>query len=146
MLLAEEAGVAVERFVGCDPYTGEAYRRRVGRPCLPYSWDDVAGGCLDADDCGEGGGGDGDVPSPSPRFALCVCSFALHLCDASRLPGTLTALARSCRVLLLLAPHKLPPIRCPGWGWTEGGDFTFPAAGRTGGRVRARLFFSNVWR
>lgn len=45
--------------------------------------------------------------TPAGRsFDLCVCSFALHLCDPSCLFITLFQLSSRCRWLAVLAPHK----------------------------------------
>ncbi|EFJ46368.1 hypothetical protein VOLCADRAFT_93240 [Volvox carteri f. nagariensis] len=51
-----------------------------------------------------------------PHFDLVVCSFALHLCDPSRLYGTCTALSLAARWLAVLAPHKRPVLG-PDLGW-----------------------------
>jgi len=60
-------------------------------------------------------------PLPAARsFDLCVCSFALHLCDSSSLFITLYQLACHCRWLAILAPHKQPAIREEhGWSAAE---------------------------
>ena len=42
---------------------------------------------------------------------MCVCSFALHLCDPTSLFITLYQLACHCRWLAILAPHKQPAIK-----------------------------------
>lgn len=47
-----------------------------------------------------------------------VCSFALHLCEPSRLFATLHALSLSARWLLVLAPHKRPVV-LPQHGWAR---------------------------
>lgn len=56
-------------------------------------------------------------PLPSPLFDLVVCSFALHLCDPSRLYSTCTALSLAARWLAVLAPHKRP-LLAPELGWS----------------------------
>ncbi|MBX7212984.1 MAG: class I SAM-dependent methyltransferase [Thermoflexales bacterium] len=91
---------------GVDPYTGPAYHARTGRHALPISFEAIADGAL-----------------ADRQFALVVCSFALHLLPASRLPGTLTALSLIAPCLWTLSPHKRPVIR-PGWGWTRSDAFT----------------------
>ncbi|KAL4427696.1 hypothetical protein ABPG75_001785 [Micractinium tetrahymenae] len=75
----------------CDPYTHEAYHRRTGSTAHRWSFQDIADGCL-----------------AGRSFDLCVCSFALHLCDPSSLFITLYQLACHCRWLAVLAPHKQP--------------------------------------
>ncbi|KAG2423682.1 hypothetical protein HYH02_015297 [Chlamydomonas schloesseri] len=81
----------------------------------------AAGAGMDSSGAAGGGNGSGSgsgsgSPAALAAFDLVVCSFALHLCEPSRLYGTLTALARSARWLLILAPHKLPYIRQE-YGW-----------------------------
>ncbi|KAG2423104.1 hypothetical protein HXX76_002328 [Chlamydomonas incerta] len=127
------------RLTACDPYTRDAYVARTGRTAESWSFEDIADGCIDDHLCysagGGGGGASGDATaacaagqigvsggggggssssgggSSGVAYDLVVCSFALHLCEATRLYGTLTALARSARWLLVLAPHKLPHVR-----------------------------------
>lgn len=80
--------------LGCDPYTADAWRARVGLPVIELDFAAIAAGALD----------------PHGPFDLIVCSFALHLAERSRLPGVLWALSRAGRELLLLSPHKRPHI------------------------------------
>ncbi|KAI7838980.1 hypothetical protein COHA_007266 [Chlorella ohadii] len=83
--------------------SGEAYERRTGRSAHGWSFQNIADGCLAA-----------------RSFDLCVCSFALHLCDSSSLFITLYQLACHCRWLAILAPHKQPAIREEhGWSAAE---------------------------
>ncbi len=88
------------RLTGCDPHTGAAYRERTGCQAETWSFADIAGGVL-----------------TERPFDLVVCSFALHLCEISRLPAVLSALAQVSPELWILTPHKRPDIR-PGHGWT----------------------------
>lgn len=81
-------------FVGCDPYTGDAWRARIPYPLLDFDFSAIAAGALSA----------------HGPFDLIVCSFALHLVERSRLPGVLWALSRVGRELLLLSPHKRPAV------------------------------------
>lgn len=83
---------------GVDPYTAPAWRARTGRDALPLTFADLAAGALDG-----------------ARYDLIVCSFALHLAEPSRLPAITWALARLAGELLILSPHKRPPIE---HGWT----------------------------
>lgn len=62
-------------------------------------------------------------------------SFAMHLLDGSRLHATLAALAAAARWLVLLSPHKRPPVK-PGSGWRL-------EAERTVERVHARVYESD---
>src|SRR4051794_17408381 len=79
---------------GIDPYTAAAYEARTGRPAAALSFEDVAVGALAA----------------RPAYSLVVCSFALHLCEPSRLPGVAAALALVSPALLVVTPHKRPVI------------------------------------
>lgn len=97
-LALRQAGAG--RIDGCDPYTGVAYMERTGQQAYPWSFADIAAG---------------DVLR-GRRYGLVVCSYALHLCEPSRLPGVLLSLAPRCNHLLLLSPHKQPVIK-RGWGF-----------------------------
>ena len=65
-------------------------------------------------------------------YGLVVCSFALHLAEASRLPGVCQQLSLVAPTLLVLTPHKRPVIR-EAWGWRLAGEFVWA-------RVRCRLY------
>lgn len=84
---------------GVDPFTHAAYERRTGRAAERVSFEDVAAGAL-----------------AGRAYSLVVCSFAMHLCDASRLPGLATQLALVAPALWVVTPHKRPRL-LPGWGW-----------------------------
>ena len=58
--------------------------RPMGAPCQRWSFEDVAGGCMD------------DVEP----FDVCVAAFCLHLIDKTYMQTTLVALARACSVLV----------------------------------------------
>lgn len=106
---------------GVDPYTGAAYAGRTGRAAIELDFAQIAAGALDG-----------------RRFSLIVCSFALHLCDASRLPGVTWALAGLAETMLVLSPHKRPPIEL---GWTLVDAFVHQRAAHpeaAGGPRRAR--------
>ena len=69
----------VHRVDACDPYTSEAFARRVGAavPFYPWSFEDIAcGGVLEG-----------------RRWRVVVCSFAMHLCPPSYLRLLCAALA-----------------------------------------------------
>jgi hypothetical protein len=98
----------------CDPYLFEQYERRTGRPAERLSFEDVAAGAL-----------------AGRAYSLVVCSFALHLAEASRLPAICYQLSVISPTLLILTPHKRPVIRRQ-WGWELAGDFVWAG-------VRCRL-------
>jgi SAM-dependent methyltransferase len=114
-LALREAGAG--RIDGIDPYTFEAYLRRTGCAAERMTFDQIAAGAL-----------------AGRRYELIVCSFALHLCQASRLPGLACQLALVSPALLVLTPHKRPEIR-PAWGWQL-------EAESLSSRVRTRLYQS----
>eukprot|EP00746_Dinoflagellata_sp_MGD_P164668 gnl/MRDRNA2_/MRDRNA2_93431_c0_seq1.p1 gnl/MRDRNA2_/MRDRNA2_93431_c0~~gnl/MRDRNA2_/MRDRNA2_93431_c0_seq1.p1 ORF type:complete len:573 (+),score=169.43 gnl/MRDRNA2_/MRDRNA2_93431_c0_seq1:58-1776(+) len=102
-----------------DPYTYAAFEKRMGKPAYQWSFEDVAGGVLE------------DLQP----YDLVISSFSLHLLDKSFHHMTLAALARSCRALLVLTPHKRPVIE-PSTGWTQVEELLQD-------RVRVRLYISN---
>ena len=101
--------------VGLDPFTGDAYRARTQNPALPYRFEEVAQGVL-----GE------------QRFDCIVCSFALHLLEASWLPALCYQLRQHAPTLLILTPHKRPELK-PAWGWQLQQEFIHE-------RVRTRFY------
>jgi SAM-dependent methyltransferase len=107
--------LGAKRIAGIDPYTSEAYRRRTGATAERLTFADVAAGALRA-----------------RQYSLIVCSFALHLCEPSRLPRVAQELSLIAPTLLIITPHKRPVIR-PAWGWTLEAESVVQ-------RVRARLY------
>lgn len=103
-----------------DPFTFDAYTKRTGRRCERISFEQIAAGAL-----------------RSRSYSLVVCSFAMHLCEASLLPQLAIELAQASRNLLVITPHKRPTIR-PDFGWTL-------LAERTIRRVRWRGYRSELF-
>ena len=114
LALRELGAAAVD---GADPYTADAYLRRTGQAAERFTFEDVAAGAL---------GG--------RRYTLVVCSFALHLCEPSRLPAVAQQLSLVGDRLLILTPHKRPVIKAE-WGWEMVGEVVVE-------RVRARMYAS----
>jgi len=112
-LLLRERGAA--QIDGIDPYTAEAYRQRTGQEAERHTFADIAAGAL-----------------AGRRYSLIVCSFALHLCERSRLPRLMMELRAISASLLILTPHKRPEIRKE-WGWVLKGEIVVD-------RVRARYY------
>ena len=110
------SGAAACTLDAADPFTYEAYERRMGRPAHRWSFEDIAGGALDE----------------QPPYDLVLASFCLHLLERSYLRTTLAALARSARFLVVLSPHKRPAID-ESSGWRPLGELVHE-------RVRVRLF------
>lgn len=107
--------LGAKRVDGVDPYTGDAYARRTGQPAEALSFADVSAGRLEG-----------------RRYTLVVCSFALHLCEPSRLPDLMYRLGQVSGAALIVSPHKRPAIRRE-WGWELKGETLIE-------RVRTRLY------
>jgi len=107
--------LGAKRITGIDPFTFRAYEKRTGAVAERHTFADVAGGSL-----------------RGREYSLIVCSFALHLCETSRLPAVAQALSSVAPVLLLITPHKKPVLR-PTWGWRLNREIVVQ-------RVRARLY------
>ena len=112
LALQELGAASVE---GVDPFTADAYHARVGRPAEQLSFEGVAAGAL-----------------TGRHYTLIVCSFALHLCEPSRLPAVAQQLSLAGDALLVLTPHKRPHLR-QGWGWDLVGEAVVE-------RVRSRYY------
>lgn len=112
-LVLRELGAAT--IEGVDPYTGAAYRERTGQAAEALSFEQIAEGAL-----------------AGRAYSLIVCSFALHLLEASRLPALLFRLAESAPHLLILTPHKRPAVKAA-WGWALEDELVIE-------RVRARVY------
>jgi hypothetical protein len=69
------------------------------------------------------------------QYSLIVCSFAMHLCERSRLPALALQVSLIAPNLLIFTPHKRPIIR-PEWGWMLQGEFVLQ-------RIRARMYNSS---
>lgn len=106
------------RIDGIDPYTADAYLARTGQSAEKFAFADLAAGRLSG-----------------RRYSLIVCSFAMHLCPRSRLPGLCYELAQIAGSMLILTPHKRPVIQ-PEWGWELSGETILE-------RVRSRLYRKN---
>jgi hypothetical protein len=109
--------LGARRIDGIDPFTADAFAERTGQVAERFTFEDVAAGAL----CGR-------------RYTLIVCSFALHLCEPSRLPAVAHQLSLAGDALLILTPHKRPSLKAE-WGWDLVGE-------RVVERVRARMYRS----
>ena len=89
-----------------DPFTHEAYEKRLGLVPQTYSFADVEGGILS-----------------DKQFDVTISSYAMHLIDQSRLFTTCQALALVSAKLIVISPHKRPEI-APSMGWTLEEEFT----------------------
>jgi ubiquinone/menaquinone biosynthesis C-methylase UbiE len=100
---------------GIDPYTRQAYQERTGKMAEPYTFEQIAAGALE-----------------DRRYSLIVCSFALHLLPASRLPRLVYQLSRIADTLIIITPHKRPRLQ-EAWGWKLEDEIIVE-------RVRGRLY------
>jgi len=119
LALRDAAGNAVAAISAIDPFTADAYTARTGSPCERLTFEAIADGAL-----------------AERTFSLVVCSFAMHLVEASRLPALCWALARAAPQLLILTPHKRPVIKAE-WNWTLQAETLVE-------RVRARLYTASL--
>ena len=108
-----------KKITGIDPYTFEAYESRTGNPGEKFTFEQIADGAL-----------------AGRSFSLIVCSFAMHLCEASRLPGLALQLSVIAPQLVILTPHKRPVLRDE-WGWKLAEELRVA-------RIRARLYNSSM--
>jgi SAM-dependent methyltransferase len=106
------------RVHGIDPFTGAAYLERTGQIAESLTFEDIAFGALER-----------------RAYSLVVCSFALHLVEASRLPTLCYQLARVSPKLVILTPHKRPVIQ-QSWGWMLETELLMD-------RVRARVYVAS---
>lgn len=104
---------------GVDPYTHKAYERRTGQSAERLTFDDIAAGAL-----------------VDRQFSLIVCSFALHLCEESRLPRVAMQLAMIAPAMWIITPHKRPRLQ-EAWGWKDVDEFVVE-------RVRVRRHGSTM--
>lgn len=112
-LVLRELGAT--NITGIDPFTGAAYLARTGQPAESYDFAALAAGAL-----------------AGRHYSLIVCSFALHLAEASRLPALAYQLSELAPHLLILTPHKRPTLK-PEWGWRWRAETVIE-------RVRARWY------
>jgi len=103
---------------GIDPYTSEAYEKRVGNPIhAKWTFEQIADGCLESE---------GEI------YDIIICSFAAHLIQPSYLPLVMIQLRFVAKKLIILTPHKRPQL-LPEWGWILKDEFVHE-------RIRARLY------
>jgi len=91
--------IDIEEIVGTDPFTYEAFEKRVGRPALKFSFEDIENGILEYN-----------------SYDMIICTFALHLVEQGRLFSICNQMALVCKLLVIVSPHKRP-ILTPEMGW-----------------------------
>ncbi len=95
-----------------DPYTGEAYQRRIGRTCLDLSFYDVICGKLQG------------------QFSSVICSFAMHLCPPGQLFPLVFQLFECTKQIVVLTPHKRPELEKLEGVRLEFTDYTLTTRGK----------------
>ena len=107
-----------------DPFTYNAYLNRTGMKAYKYTFEDIQNGILwellnDKD---------------YDHYSLIICSYALHLCEETRLLSVCYCLSMVGDKLLIITPHKRPVID-EKMGWKLLYDNVFD-------KVRLRLYQS----
>lgn len=80
-----------KEILGFDPYTYELYEKNTHKRCIIGDFDTILSGGLNV-----------------YRFDTIICSFALHLCEESKLSYVLWQLSLICDKLVIITPHKRP--------------------------------------
>lgn len=78
--------------VGCDPFTFGLYEKKIGSPCLRFSFKDVIRNGL------------------PDTYTLIICSFAMHLCPPKDLFSLVWNLLQAAPELVVVTPHKRPEL------------------------------------
>lgn len=78
--------------LGVDPYTCALYEQKTHHSCLSLSFDDIIKGKLKGE------------------FSVIICSFALHLVEASKLPVLVQRLLEHTSTIVIITPHKRPAL------------------------------------
>jgi hypothetical protein len=96
-----DSGVNASLVESSDPFTGLAFTSACPDRTLIGEWTfaDVEQGALSGQ-----------------RWTTVVCSYALHLCEQSRLAAVCTQLALITEHLVIITPHKRPELS-PEWGF-----------------------------
>ena len=110
--------LGITKIKATDPFTYTLYQKRTGLSCWRWGFQEIARGLAKG--------------FYNYNFDLIICSFALHLIDASWLPSLLSQLGRVGSRLLVISPNKQPSIKDE-WGWLIDQEMTVE-------RVHSRLF------
>jgi SAM-dependent methyltransferase len=76
---------------GIDPYLYNEYEKNTGKRCIRKTFKDIVQEGLD-------------------KYDLIICSFGLHLCEASMLPMLMYRIKESTNRLIVISPSKHPKI------------------------------------
>ena len=77
---------------GSDPYTRQAYQKRIGKKALSLSFEEVIRKGL------------------PENYTAVIASFALHLCPPKQLYPLVTQIFASTPQLIVITPHKRPQL------------------------------------
>ena len=77
--------------VGCDPYMHEVYTRQTGLKCFDYSFDDIAF----------------KENIDFSKYNYIFCSYALHLCEQSKMYGLMYKLSTLTDNLVIISPSDV---------------------------------------
>lgn len=96
-----DCGIDAHRIDATDPFTSDAYAEScAGRSTIAnWTFADIEKGA-----------------AHGHRWTTIVCSYALHLCEHSRLAGVCTQLSALANHLVILTPNKRPELR-ESWGF-----------------------------
>lgn len=84
--------IGIMDITGSDPYTCNLYQKNTAKPCINMSFNDILKGKIDR------------------KYDIIICSFALHLCEESKIPTLLYQLSLKCNWLVIISPNKRPYI------------------------------------
>jgi hypothetical protein len=111
-------GYPLDQIKASDPYTYEAYEKRIAKPCEKWNFIEISQGQILADLSKSSLSKSlGSTPSSvvqekaTKPFQCVICSFALHLCPLDLLDHVLYQLSLCSDYLIILTPHKKPDIQ-----------------------------------
>jgi hypothetical protein len=82
----------INNIIGSDPYTHQLYHKNTGQKVYTWSFDDIINCCI------------------TDTYSAIICSYAMHLCDKSKLKLLCMELATKSPYLCIITPHKQPII------------------------------------
>lgn len=86
------ASMGFENTTGSDPYTRQAFQKRIGKKALSLSFEEVIRKGL------------------PDSYTAVIASFALHLCPREQLYPLVTQIFQSTPQLVVITPHKRPQL------------------------------------
>lgn len=95
--------------VGCDPYLNNQYIVNTHNHCYQLSFDDIIKGRH----TNYVGGKEWNLSDW--EFDVIICSFAMHLCEGSKLDTLCYQLSLVAKELIILTPNKKPNIKDTFW-------------------------------